>query len=191
MALFQPKMAHRLPGLWLFTDERITTAALIGALERLPRGSGVLFRHYSLPNDERRHLFDRVRRIARRRRLRVFLAGTPERALRWGADGWHGRNRPKALSCSRLLHSAPVHDHRELAAARQLGADLLFLSPVFATRSHPGKAALGTMRFAALCRQAEVPVMALGGMNPHRARHVQQLGAAGWGAIDALIPPSK
>ncbi|MGZ8345439.1 MAG: thiamine phosphate synthase, partial [Allosphingosinicella sp.] len=62
-----------LPRLWLMTDER-QGEGLWEALERLPRGSGVVFRHHGLARAERRKLFDRVVRVAKRRRLLV-LAG--------------------------------------------------------------------------------------------------------------------
>ena len=61
-------------------------------------------------------------------------------------------------------------------------ADALVLSPVFATRSHPGAPPLGPLRFRLLARQARVPVIALGGMT---ARRAAALGAA-WAAIDGL-----
>src|SRR5439155_26981070 len=38
---------HPLPRLWLMTDER-QGDGLWAALERMPRGAGVVFRHYSL-----------------------------------------------------------------------------------------------------------------------------------------------
>src|SRR3546814_7971642 len=42
---------------------------------------------------ERRALFDRVARMARRRRLVLMLGGTAAQARAWRADGWHGRDR--------------------------------------------------------------------------------------------------
>ena len=79
-----------LPRLWLMTDERLGER-LLSAVERLPRGAGIVFRHYSLPESERRALFDRVKGVARRRRLLLLLAGPDWQARAWGADGSHGR----------------------------------------------------------------------------------------------------
>src|SRR5690606_20228941 len=79
-----------LPRLWLMTDERMGDD-LWAALERMPRGSGAVFRHYGLPSADRGARFERVRRVARRRRLRLLLGGTPRDAIRWRADGVHGR----------------------------------------------------------------------------------------------------
>lgn len=81
--------------------------------------------------------------------------------------------------------TASAHSERELAEAFALGADLVFLSPVFPTRSHPGARALGPVRFGLIARKAAGPVLALGGMGPRNLRRLKPLGAAGYGAIDA------
>lgn len=163
------------------TDERIATDALMHALGRLPRGAGVIFRHYSLNAAPRRALFGQVRAVTRRRKLVLLLAGRAGDVRTWGADGWHGRTRGPAA----LLHSAPAHDVRELFAAERNGADLVFLSPIFPTRSHPGKPTLGRVRFAMLAQKARVPVIALGGMGEARWRALRGSKAIGWAAIDA------
>lgn len=79
-----------------------------------------------------------------------------------------------------------AHDAREVARANAIGADLLFISPVFPTRSHPGARTLGPLGFARLARLARAPVIALGGMTARRFARVRPLGAHGWAAIDAL-----
>lgn len=159
-----------LPRLWLMTDER-QGDGLWEALERLPRGSGVVFRHYSLARDERRRLFEQVRRVARRRRLLLLTGG---RGLR--GDGVHG-GRGKGL------RSASAHNLRELKAAERSGAQLIFLSPAFPTRSHPNARALGRLRFALIAHQARLPVIALGGMDGRKARRLPHI--YGWAGIDA------
>lgn len=175
------------PRLWLMTDER-QGDALWTALARLPRGAGIVFRHYSLAPGERRRLFERVRRIAARRGLVLVLAGDARTARAWGADGCHGRD---AAGPRAGLRTMSAHSARELVTARRAGADLVFLSPVFATRSHPGGGTLGRVRFGLLARQAAMPVIALGGMDGGRARALAALGASGWAAIDAWSGPAS
>lgn len=171
-----------LPRLWLMTDERVPEAEMLRAVARLPGGAGVVFRHYSLPTSDRRALFEQVRRIALRRRLLLLLAGDARLAQAWRADGWHSR---RAARPSRpMLHSAPAHDVAEMRQAEQAGAALLFLSPVFATRSHPGAKALGRVRFGLLARQARRAVIALGGLTAQRAKSLPA--AHGWAGIDAF-----
>lgn len=166
-----------LPSVWLMTDERLG-GQLLAAIARLPPDGGIVFRHYGLPDAERWALFERVRESAGERLL--LLGGSAERAASWGADGSHGRGRGAGL------RSAPVHSWTEIRAAERNGADLLFLSPVFPTRSHAEARPLGIARFAWLARRTRLPVIALGGMDAQRGKTVASFGAYGWGGIDAF-----
>ena len=157
-----------LPRLWLMTDERMGDAVL-SSIKRLPKGSGVIFRHYSLAPVERAVLFGAVKRLARARRLMLVFRGR---------HGGHGRHRG-ALT-------APVHSIPERIAAERNGARLIFVSPVFPTRSHPGSRALGRVGFGQLIRGSAVPVIALGGMTPKRARSLGAFRIYGWAAISSL-----
>jgi thiamine-phosphate pyrophosphorylase len=165
-----------LPRLWLMTDER-QGEGLFAAISRLPHGAGIVFRHYSLAASERRSLFDEVKRLAAADGLLPILGGPADLARAWGAAGSHGRGAGEGL------RTAPAHDLAEIRAAEAAGAALLFLSPVFATRSHPERAPLGPGGFAALARETRVPAIALGGMNAARFGLLDD--AYGWAAIDA------
>jgi thiamine-phosphate pyrophosphorylase len=173
---------HPIPRLWLLTDER-QGAAVLEDVARLPPGAGVVFRHHRTEAEARRALFVAVRAIARRRRLVLVLAASPATARRWRAEGSYGPPRVHAPAGS--LRLATAHDPRELMSARAAGAALALLSPVFPTNSHPGAAALGTVRFGLLLRQGRLPVAALGGMNRKRFGTLPR-GAWGWAAIDGL-----
>lgn len=163
-----------LPRLWMMTDER-QGEGLFAAIERLPATGGIVFRHYGLAAAQRRALFERVRRAAGARLL--LLAGSSETAGDWGADGSHGRGPGVGL------RSAPAHGLAEIRLAEAAGADLVFLSPVFETRSHANAVPLGKERFAALAAATALPVIALGGMNAERFESLS--GAYGWAGIDA------
>lgn len=174
--------AKTLPALWLISDAR-NDAVLERALAALPRGSGLIYRHYHLDGPERLARFRALRRAARARGHRIVLADSALTAREWGADGIYGA--PRALWPRRrgLIHLATAHSMAELGLAARLGADAALLSPVFPTRSHPGGKVLGAVRFRLLAQAAGLPVIALGGMNPRRAR---ALGWRCWAAIDGL-----
>jgi len=157
--------------------------ALWIALERLPRGAGIVFRHYGLPPGERRALYERVRAVAHRRRLVLILASSPKQAAAWRADGVHGRS-PRRVARP-LMRSAPAHDGMELRAACH--ADLRLVSPVFRTRSHPGARALGAVRLGLMLGRDRDGIVALGGMSHRRAQALKNLGITRWAAIDGLI----
>ena len=178
-----------LPRLWMMTDERQGND-LRPALGQLPKGAGVVFRHYSLPDPDRRRLFRQVKAVARRRGLLLMLGGPPSLASAWGADGSHGLAGGR-VTAPHLLRSAPVHDLTELKAAEAAGAHFLFMSPVFRTRSHPGATVLGRVRFGLLRQATDLPVIALGGMDVDRARSLGGLGIHGWAGIDAWAPQPR
>ena len=169
-------MRARQPSLWLLTDERVGEA-LWAALERLPRGAGVVFRHHATPLVQRRRLWARVTAVCRRRGLIAVRAG-PVR-LGHGAEPTHGR---------RASMTWPAHDRRQAIAAVRAGARVVFVSPVFPTRSHPGARFLGPLRAAGVARGLPVIAIALGGMDARRFARVRGLGFSGWAAIDSLTP---
>ncbi len=82
-----------------------------------------------------------------------------------------------------------VHDEVELAAAVEGGASFATLSPIYPTASKPGYGpTLGPeafTRYAALA--PDLPLYALGGMTPERARTCIAHGAHGAAAMSSLI----
>lgn len=173
--------AIQIPRLWLMTDERLGES-LWQALDILPRGAGIVFRHYATERMARRVLFRRVAKIARRRGLVLLRAGSER--LGPGEAGTHGSAWP-----TYGLHSRSVHSRSEAVAAKHAGANLLFVSPVHATRSHPGARPLGPRRAATIARGLGIPAIALGGMNAARFARLRDSGFYGWAAIDAWAPP--
>lgn len=178
------RIATVLPTRWLMTDERMGTD-LWRALARMPRGGGVIFRHYSLPPAERRRLFARIRRIAELRGLVLLRAGATRMR---GAQGRHGQARSERSGQgqgSSAVVTWPVHSVAEARRARRIGVTAVLVSPVFPTRSHPGAPSLGTRRARAIGLVSGVPIIALGGMNEQRFRRLR--GFHGYAAIDAWL----
>ena len=160
---FASPRAAALPTLWLMTDER-QGEALWSAIRALLRGSGIVFRHFATPDPARAAILARVDRMARRYGLVLVEAGAARQPIR-------------------IL---PAHSVREGLAARRAGADLILVSPVYATRTHPGARPLGPVRAAVIARTARIPAIALGGMDRARFGQLQKLGFVGWAAIDGL-----
>lgn len=145
----------------------------------------MVLRHDSHPT--RALLARQIARLCRARGLQLVIAGDAQlaRALRVGLHlrggaggrpvGWHGG-----------LLSASAHNPAQLRQARRAGVEMVFLSPVFPTRSHPGEAVLGAAGWRRLAAQAGgVKPYALGGLT---GQTVWQLGpaCAGLGAIAAF-----
>ena len=177
VAHFQP-----LPKLWLLSDER-NDMVLDRRLRTLPRGSGFVYRHYHLAPAERVARFHALKRIADAKGHLVILADSAMTAREWGAHGIYGAARSLYPTRGDLVTIATAHDLAEIAAANRARADAVMLSPVFPTRSHPGAATLGPLRFRRLARHALMPVIALGGMSQI---HADRLEWPHWAAIDGL-----
>ncbi len=167
-----------LPALVLMTDARLDDP--LGAAAALPRGSLVIVRGQD-PTA--------ILRIARRRGLAVSMSDAAA-AIRLGADGIHlPEARAGEIAALRARHpkvllTAAAHSLRAAMRARMLGADAVLLSPVFATASHPGRAALGPVRASLMARMVGVPVYALGGVDARGAPRLS--GFAGIAAVGAL-----
>jgi thiamine-phosphate diphosphorylase len=78
-----------------------------------------------------------------------------------------------------------VHDLAGAEAARAEGADYLLVGPVYPTATHPDRPPLGLETLTQIAR-LELPVIAIGGIGPGRAREVKAVGAYGAAAIRAL-----
>lgn len=186
----QARSARAVPSLWLLSDaERLADPR--PALRRLPPGSGFIFRHYD--HADREAMARTLRRLCRKRRIVFLLAGDWRMALRVAADGVHFPEKLayQAGAMRRVKPDAMVtvaaHNLRSMHRARIYGADMVLLSPIFATQSHPDGAVLGAVRFAAIARTSRLPVMALGGLNARNARRLKGSGAAGIAGISGLV----
>ena len=156
-------MTHRQtanPTEWMILDERLGSK-LCNLVRKLPRRSGVLFLRYDLLEHERRKLLSHLTRIAKAKRLTIID--------------------------EKSRGAARVHDSEELLRALARRRQLIFLSPIFPTQSHPNWKPLPRMRAATFARLAHRKAIALGGMDRRRFRTIQKLGFAGWAGIDAWI----
>lgn len=170
--------------LWLFTDF-LREPDPLPAIARLPPGlAGVVFRHDGAP--DRAGLAARVAKFCRARRLALVVAGDARLAAKLGA-GLHlrGGRRPVGAARPGLITSS-AHNVPEILAARRAGAKILFISPAFATASHPGGRALGPVRWRRLARRAgPCFAFALGGISGQKINELAGF-CYGAGAIHAL-----
>jgi thiamine-phosphate pyrophosphorylase len=167
----------------LFTDDRKTDWAR--AARRLPPGSLVVVRARTAK--ARATLAEMLDGIAP-----LLIAGDADLAARIGAAGLH---LPEARIGEAVHWRARRPDWIITAAAHGMGAmtrahqvDALFLSPVFATQSHPGAPALGAARAALIAAASPVPVYALGGITARNAALLAP-SFSGLAAIGALLEP--
>ena len=178
-----------LPALVLMTDdERLPNP--IAAARALPEGSMVIVR--ARQSSHRAKLAIELRAIARARRLLLLIANDPPLADRIGAQGIHlPESQARAAGHwravrPRWLITTAAHSLAAAARSQRSGANAVILGPVFGTRSHPERPALGPARARLAARQLPRPVYALGGIDGQNSRQLG--GFCGLAAIGALAP---
>jgi len=179
-----PTRQMPLPSRWLMTDERVGNS-LWTALGRLPRDGGVVLRHHATPASERRVLAGQVADFCRAHDLTLAVARDVGLAREVGAGLVHNPVGP----CDGLPTSRSAHSIAEARAAEEAGAFLLFVSPLFATASHPAARPIGIDGGLAIVRAVRMPAIALGGMTEERGLAAMRAGFHGWAAIDAWSKP--
>jgi thiamine-phosphate pyrophosphorylase len=181
--------ARGLPSLVLMTDDD-RLADPCAAASRLPHGSLVVVR--ARTPEHRARLAAALARIARARELVLVVADDPGLVARLGSHGVHfPEARAGEIAYWRArrpdwLITASAHSLRAAARDARFGADAVFMSPIFATESHVGRAPLGPLRLRMMTQIVDVPVYALGGINQLTARQLRGAKIAGIAAIGAL-----
>ena len=182
------KNPHPLPRLFAISDEKRGPEPL-DLIARLPKGCGLVFRHYDTPN--RPLLAAAVVKACRMRSIRCLIAGDVRLAARLKADGVHlpewQLRRPvyglKSFQAQGGWVSAAAHSFAAARLAEKRNVDAIFLSPVFATKSHPNAPHLGLVRFSRLNQHLARPTFALGGVRLTSARALRFAGAYGMAGI--------
>jgi thiamine-phosphate pyrophosphorylase len=172
----------RLPVLWLFSDAVRLPDPLPAIAALPPQLCGVVFRQPENPA-----LARAVARLCRSKNITLVIAGDSRLAaaqksglhLRGGRRPGLSRPRPGLLTSS-------AHNIPELRRAARAGAQIIFISPVFVTNSHPGAPALGAARWLNLARSTTTgKAYALGGLDGQKIISLARF-CCGAAAIEAL-----
>ena len=154
----------------------------------------ILLRAKHLSPEDRLSLGRALRAITRERGATFLVSADLALCEELEADGVQLPERgPTVASARRTLPAArwvgaSRHDAAGLASAAREGASFATLSPVYAS---PDKGApLGEAGFAALVSQADLPVIALGGVEPHHVGVLLERGACGVAVIRAVFDHS-
>ena len=193
-----------LPRLLALTDARVAAlgdlaqrAAAIAAVgpavalvARLPNGS----------TDALAALACRFVALAAPPMAAVYVTGRIDVAWACGANGVVGRNgdldtdamkRAEHSGAASITHRSPtvylrsVHSFAEAEHAVGAGVDGLVVGTIWPTASHPGAAGTGPELIDRVAR-CGVPVWAIGGVTPERAREARDAGAWGVASISAV-----
>lgn len=203
---FCGNFARYLPIAVLFTN-RCKIADFAAVISNLPKNSAVIFREYDLPAIQRLGLAQEIMNYTKKFG-HLFLVGKDiALALRIRADGVHFSDQDflplKLRSLSSRLRNFPsgflfsyaCHGHRQVLACQKFAPNLVFLSPIFTSTSHPDQKPLGLhylrkhLQSLGLNRHPKYRIYALGGVNLQNLNQLRKLGISGFGAIDIFTKP--
>lgn len=187
----RPALNPVLPVLFFVTDPaRIAHPEDIA--EHLPRGCGIIYRHFG-----ESHALQRARllsRIAADRHLTLLIGDDSDLALEVGAHGVHlpERNLDKAPGLAaefpKFILTAACHSFETLHRPEIAALDAVFVSPVFASRSASAAevATLGVKGIRTFVDASPVPVYGLGGISCDTIPRLSDCGLSGVAAVDAF-----
>lgn len=136
---------------------------------------------------------ERLAAVCRRYRVPLIVNDRPDIARAVGADGVHvGQSDMEIGKARELLGEGCIigcsaHSVEEALAAQAAGADYIGCGAVFGSRTKPDASVLPYDELRAICRAAEVPAVAIGGINRENVRRLAGSGIAGIAAVGALF----
>ncbi|SEH06436.1 thiamine phosphate synthase [Candidatus Venteria ishoeyi] len=165
-----------------FTDLGDFRYKLEQALQAGPKV--VQLRCKGMADEEYREVTRLAETICAHFEMPLLLVTTPDLFTETKADGLHLSSdkldgfKKRPIAEDKLL-SVSCHSQEDLKRADQLGADILLLSPVKPTASHPELAGLGWQGFSEMTAELPQATYGLGGMKPEDLDDALAAGARG------------
>jgi thiamine-phosphate pyrophosphorylase len=134
-----------------------------------------------------------LREITGRFGTPLVVNGRPDIALAVGADSVQlGANTVPLEAAARLCRERDLqfgvscHSQDEALAAQAAGASYLYLGTVFSSASKPGVVPCGAGFLAKITKTVDIPVVAIGGIEPGNVAQAAASGAAAAAAITSV-----
>jgi thiamine-phosphate pyrophosphorylase len=179
--------------LLIVTNRHLTHRDLLDVIdEAVSAGAGwVWFRDKDLERVERFELARRIQKMIGKRAVLsigadVDLAcdvGVSSVHLSMSADVKAAREKLGAES----LIGLSAHSLADVLAAKSVGANYVTLSPIFATQSKPGYGPELGLSALSAATALDIPILALGGIQPENIQRVLNAGASGVALMGAII----
>jgi thiamine-phosphate pyrophosphorylase len=182
--------------LYLITDRHQTGGRPLASVVAEAGSAGlqaVQLREKDLPTRPFLSLAREIRRITRASGTKLLINGRLDIALEVDADGVHVPADGLPLkACRRIvgekLLGVSCHSVQEVCSAERDGADYAVLGPIYRTPSKAGYGApLGLSVLEKACREARIPVFAIGGIRRDKFKPVFDAGAFGVAMISAIL----
>ncbi len=158
----------------------------------MPKNSAVIFREYDLILSEREKLAREIFAICKKYHHKFIVGKNLDLARKLRADGVHFSDNDKLPLqilnrknfTKGFIFSFACHKLASVLKIKNLAVDVIFISPIFASKSHEGAKNLGIFNIRKIVKTTNKPIFALGGINKNNFKLLQKLGIQGFGAIE-------
>lgn len=179
---------------FFFTDLR-KIPDIEKTIKNLPKNSHIIIREYNLDKNSREVFAKKVSALARARSLKIIVGKDFELARKIKADGIHFSDfdnlpiqffKQKSFP-KKFIFSFASHSYKSFLKAQKTKADLIFISPIFATTSHLNSPSFGINNLRKIVAKNKKPnqiIAALGGVKSDNIKILRKLKIISFGAID-------
>lgn len=156
------------------------------------RPAAIVLREKDLPETDYRKLAVQVLEICRSHQVPFYAHTYAQTAVALGAEGLHlplHRLRSMAESERRQFSrlGASCHSLEDAGEAQELGCTYLIAGHIFPTDCKKGLASRGLAFLEEICRNAKVPVYAIGGISSQNLPEIKKAGARGGCVMSSLM----
>lgn len=171
------------------------------SIKKLPKNSAIIIREYHLNDKERLNFAKKVIKFAKKRGIKILIGKDIALARKVGANGVHFSDFDKLpinllknrKFRKKFIFSYSCHSEKSLQKTYELNPDMVFISPIFQTSSHPGTKPLGLRNLAKIAFKNKnhsylpLKIYALGGISLVKLKSIRKIPISGFGAIDLFI----
>ena len=179
-----------LPIMFFFTDRK-RIGDVCAVVETLPKNTAIIIREYDLSFDDRYIFAQKISALAKQKGLKILVGKDWELAKKLAADGVHFSDLDQDFMIPKnhqnMILSYSCHHSSSIQKAEKLNADLVFYSPIFASKSHLDEKPAGVDKLRQFVAKSSLPTYALGGINEENIRLLTNTGIAGIGGISMFV----
>lgn len=134
-----------------------------------------------------------IKELCHRYNVPLFINDNVNVAIKCGADGIHVGQEDMAAGAVRalvgedMMIGVSVHSVEEAIEAVKNGADCLGVGAMFSTSTKPDAGVLPIQTLADICHAADIPVVAIGGLNKDNIAKLAGTGVDGVALVSAIF----
>jgi thiamine-phosphate pyrophosphorylase len=186
--------------IFFFTDRK-KNIDLNQVIKNLPKNTNIILREYALNQNARLLILQKIHNLFYQKKLSLIIGKSFNSQMLRYINGVHYSDLDfnknlfiKRNFCknSNLIFTISMHKLINLHKISLLKPDVIFLSPIFATTSHPEKKPIGPYNFIKIhniwqkkfCHNKHQKFLPLGGINLQNLHLLSNFKINGFGAID-------